>query len=78
VAIEDVWENSPAEKLGIKVGDILVQFSYSRILSVADFQKWLYMYGVGHPVKLIILRNGTEHLTTDYVIEERPQWAKPK
>ena len=78
VSIEDVWDNSPAQKLGLKVGDILVQFSYSRILSVADFQKWLYMYGVGQPVKLIILRNGTEYLMTDYVIEERPQWAKPK
>lgn len=78
VAIEDVWENSPAQKLGIKAGDILVQFSYNRILSVADFQKWLYMYGVGQPVKLYILRNGTEYLVADYVIEERPQWAKPK
>lgn len=29
-------------------------------------------------MKLIILRNGTEYLMTDYVIEERPQWAKPK
>jgi serine protease Do len=78
IAIEDVWENSPAEKMGIREGDILVQFSYNRILSVADFQKWLYMYGVGQPVKLIILRNGTEYLMTDYVIEERPNWAKPK
>ncbi|WP_461782867.1 S1C family serine protease [Prosthecobacter sp.] len=78
VAIEDVWDNSPAQKLGLKAGDILVQFSYNRILSVADFQKWLYMYGVGQPVKLIILRNGTEYLMTDYVIEERPEWAKPQ
>jgi serine protease Do len=78
IAIEDIWENSPAQKMGIREGDILVQFSYNRILSVADFQKWLYMYGVGQPVKLIILRNGTEYLMTDYVIEERPQWAKPK
>ena len=73
VAIEDVWEGSPAQKLGIQVGDILVQFSYNRILSVADFQKWLYMYGVGQPVKLYVLRNGTEYLVADYVIEERPQ-----
>lgn len=78
VAIEHVWKDSPAEKLGIRVGDILVQFAFSRILSVADFQKWLYMYGVGAQVKLVILRNGTEYLMTDYVIEERPQWARPK
>lgn len=78
VAVEDVWENSPAQRMGVKEGDILVQFSYNRILSVADFQKWLYMYGVGQPVKLIFLRNGTDYLATDYTIEERPQWAKPK
>ncbi len=78
VAIEDIWENSPAQKMGLREGDILVQFSYNRILSVADFQKWLYMYGVGQPVKLYVLRNGTEYLVADYVIEERPEWAKPK
>jgi serine protease Do len=78
IAIEDIWDNSPAQKMGIREGDILVQFSYNRILTVADFQKWLYMYGVGHPVKLYILRNGTEYLVVDYVIEERPEWAKPK
>ncbi len=78
VAVEEVWENSPAQMMGLKEGDILVQFSYNRILSVADFQKWLYMYGVGHKVKLIFLRNGTDYLMTDYTIEERPKWAKPK
>lgn len=78
IAIEHVWDNSPAQKLGIRVDDILVQFAYNRILTVADFQKWLYMYGVGQPVKLMFLRNGTEHLVADYVIEERPAWAKPK
>lgn len=78
VAVEEVWENSPAQRMGVKEGDILVQFSYNRILGVADFQKWLYMYGVGHPVKLIFVRNGGEYLSTDYTIEERPAWAKPK
>lgn len=78
IAIEHVWPDSPASRLGLREGDILVQFSYNRILSVADFQKWLYMYGVGHPVKLMILRNGTEYLVADYTIEERPAAARPK
>lgn len=78
VGIEDVWPESPAVKLGVKPGDILVQFAYNRILSVADFQKWLYMYGVGQSVKLYIVRNGNEYLVADYVIEERPPWARPK
>lgn len=78
IAIEHVWPDSPASRLGLREGDILVQFSYNRILSVADFQKWLYMYGVGHPVKLMILRNGTEYLVADYTIEERPAAARPR
>jgi serine protease Do len=78
IAIEYIWPDSPAAKLGLRVNDILVQFSYNRILAVADFQKWLYMYGVGHPVKLMILRDGKEYMIADYVIEERPQSARPK
>jgi len=78
IAIEHIWPDSPAAKLGLRVNDILVQFSYNRILAVADFQKWLYMYGVGHPVKLMILRDGKEYLIAEYVIEERPQSARPK
>jgi len=45
---------------------------------VADFQKWLYLNGVGQPVKLIFLRDGREYLFADYVIEERPASAKPR
>lgn len=78
IAIEHIWPDSPAAKLGLRVNDILVQFSYNRIMAVADFQKWLYMYGVGHPVKLMILRDGKEYLIADYVIEERPETARPK
>ena len=78
IALEHVWPDSPASRLGLQEGDILVQFSYNRILSVADFQKWLYMYGVGHPVKLMILRGGREYLVADYTIEERPLSARPK
>lgn len=78
VAIEDVWDNSPAQTMGVREGDILVQLGYNRILSVADFQKWLYMYGVDHPVKLYFLRDGTNYVVADYVIEERPEWAKPR
>lgn len=78
IGIEYVWENSPAEKMGIRKDDILVQLSHNVIGSVADFQKWLYLYGVGSPVKLVIVRDGREYLVADYVIEERPAWAKPR
>jgi serine protease Do len=78
VGIEFVWPGSPAERLGIRVDDVLVQFGYNRVTSVADFQKWLYLNGVGQTVKLIFLRGGREYLTADYAIEERPASARPR
>lgn len=77
IAIEEVWDNSPAEKLGIKSDDILLRFGHYPIESPADFQKWLYMYGVGHEVKLLLLRN-KKYVEMNYKIEARPKWAVPR
>ncbi len=77
LALEHVWPDSPADKLGIVAGDILVRLGHYKITSVAEFQKWLYMYGVGHSIKIVLIRDG-EYLVKDYTIEERPQWAVPK
>lgn len=77
IAIEAVIPKSPAERLGIREGDVLVQLGHNPIESVPDFQKWLYLYGVGHEVDLVLLR-GEALLTAKYVIEERPPWAKPR
>jgi len=49
-----------------------------RITSVADFQKWLYMNGVGQSVRLVFVRNGREYLAVDYTIEERAASARPR
>jgi len=78
IAIEYVWPGGPAERMGIRPGDVLVQLSYSPITSPADFQKWLYAYGVGHEIKLVFVRDGKQYLAVDYVIEERPGWAVPQ
>ena len=78
VGVEHVWEDGPAEKLGVRKDDLLVGFSYYRTNSVAEFQKWLYAHGVGFEVKLYFLRDGKEFLTVPYKIEERPKWAVPK
>lgn len=77
VALEHVWEGGPAEALGLRSGDLLVKFGHYPIRSVGDFQKWLYMYGVGHSVKLHFLRGG-ELVAFPYTIDERPDWATPQ
>lgn len=77
IAFEYIWENSPAEAMGLQTDDILLRFAHNPISSPADFQKWLYMYGVGRKVDLYVLRDG-EILVKEYTIEERPKWAVPK
>lgn len=77
IAIATVWDESPASALGIKPDDILVKFGHYPIYSVGDFQKWLYMYGVGHTVKMYFLKNDKLSVK-NYTIEPRPDWAKPR
>ena len=77
IGLEHIWEGGPAETLGIQPDDILVKFGHYPICSVADFQKWLYLYGVDQPAKLYFVRNN-KLITLDYTIEERPSWAKPR
>ncbi|GEM_PF-1039564 len=81
IGLEHIWEGGPAEALGIQKDDILYKMSHYPICSVASFQRWLYLYGVGHPVKLYFVRKteeGDETVIIDYTIEERPGWAKPR
>ena len=78
IGIDEIWKGGPAEKLGIRAGDLLVAFSYYNTNTVAEFQRWLYAHGVGMDVKLYFLRGGKELRTVDYTIEERPQWAVPR
>lgn len=77
IALDFVWPDSPAAEMGLLEGDILLQFAYHPTPSPAEFQKWLYMYGVGHKVKMYVLR-GDQPLAFQYTIEQRPEWALPK
>ena len=77
IAIDFVWKNSPAKKLGIQTGDILIKMNDEPINSAADFQKWLYMYGIGETVTFEFIRGEIRFHVTDK-IEERPKWAAPK
>jgi S1-C subfamily serine protease len=76
VFIDDVFEPSPASRAGIRVGDVLVAIDANRVLSVPDFQKWLYLAGIGAKVTLHLSRNG-EEIALPMVIEERPAEAMP-
>jgi serine protease Do len=75
--IDDVFEPSPASKAGIRVGDILTEMDGNRLFAVPDFQRWLYLLGIGKEVSLVIYRDG-KVLRPRVTIEERPAGAAPR
>ena len=74
--IDDIHDPSPGFRAGIRPGDVLVAFDGHRILSVADFQRWLYLSGVGKSVSLEIHREGVVR-SVPVVIEQRPEHLVP-
>jgi len=71
IYIEDVFEPSPAARAGIRVGDVLTAMDGNRIFAVPDFQKWIYLLGIGHAVRLELVRGGGV-LERTLTIEQRP------
>jgi serine protease Do len=74
IYIENVFDPSPAHAAGIQPGDFLVKFDGHFIGSPLDFQKYLYMAGIGNTVEVELYRAG-ETYTRELLIEERPENA---
>lgn len=76
VYIDDVHDPSPAWDAGVRAGDVLSSIDGNRLLSVADFQRWLYLSGVGKTVELGIYRQG-KRVLMPVAIEQRPAELVP-
>jgi serine protease DegS len=74
VYIDDVFDPSPAAKAGVRKGDFLLGLSGHQLLSVGDFQTWLYVIGIGKEVELELQRDGRP-LRLTAAIEVRPASA---
>ena len=64
VAILEVVEGSPADKAGLKKGDIVVGLNEDEISGLADFRYELYKYNVGDKVKVVYYREGKKKTTS--------------
>jgi len=64
VAVLEVVKNSPADKAGLKKGDIIVQIGKEPISGLAEFRYRLYKYKVGDSVDITFYRNGTKKTLT--------------
>ena len=58
IYVTGVEDGSPADKVGIKKGDIIVRLAGSRVESMSKFRQLLYSLEVGKSTEVEILRDG--------------------
>ena len=72
VQLNGVREGSPAEKAGLKAGDIIVKFGGKEIKNVYDYTYALQDYKPGDKVDVVVQR-GKETLTLHVTLAARPE-----
>src|SRR5450631_1580815 len=64
VEISEVAQGSPAERAGIKVGDVVVSINGTPVEGAAQLRNGLALLRVGQSVELCLLRNGAQSSVT--------------
>jgi aminopeptidase YwaD len=72
VQLNGVREGSPADKAGLKAGDIIIKFGDLTVKSVQDYTVALSGHKPGDVVKIVVQR-GTETLTLTATLAARPE-----
>jgi serine protease Do len=71
VLVEDVMPGSPADKAGLKAGDIVTSFGGKPVDNVRQFTLVLYSYRIGQKADIGVLRDGKE-TTLAVAVIDRP------
>ena len=58
VLISDVIEGSPAQKAGLKRGDVVIEFNGKKVTDVSEFRNMVALTPPGTKVKIVVIRNG--------------------
>jgi len=74
VLVVEALPDGPAEKVGLKPGDVIVQVGSQRVWEVKDLQRIVRHMAVGDEATLLILRDG-DRLTVPIRIARMPQEA---
>jgi serine protease Do len=71
ILIGQVVENTPAEKAGLKTGDVIVKLNGRGVSDVNSFRMEVADQPVGEAIKLEVLRDGKKK-QIDVILDERP------
>jgi hypothetical protein len=69
--LSDVIDGGPAERAGLRQGDVIIEFAGHEIAHVHDYSEALGTVEIGRPVTVVYLRNG-ERQTTVITPTARP------
>ena len=58
VLISDVIEGSPAQKAGLKRGDVVIEFNGKKVTDVSQFRNMVALTPPGTKVRIVVIRNG--------------------
>ncbi|MDX1810943.1 MAG: DegQ family serine endoprotease [Gammaproteobacteria bacterium] len=70
--ISQVMDNSPAEKAGLKAGDVVTSVNGRAVNNTSDLRNYIGLMRVGKKVDLDVVRNG-RHLALSAMITEQEQ-----
>jgi serine protease Do len=76
VEITLVEQDGPAEKAGLKVGDMVMRYNGQRVEGNEQFARLVRETPPGHEVKLDIVRGGAPQTVTVRVAQRKPQRAE--
>ena len=60
VRMAGITADSPAERAGVKPGDVILRFGKAKVATVADFANALGRHEAGDKVELLVTRDGKE------------------
>lgn len=68
--LSGVRAGGPADKAGLKGGDVIVEFAGTKIANVYDYTYAMDAVKIGKPVTVVVLRNG-QRVTLTVIPESR-------
>jgi len=74
--ITSVDPDTPAEKAGIKPGDVVLEFNGTAVQSMEHLQRLVHETPPGRTVKLVVWRNGASQNLTATVGQRKGMWVE--
>jgi serine protease Do len=77
VEVTRVDENSPAEKAGIRAGDVILEYNGQHVEGIEQFSRMVHETPAGREVKLGVFRNGANQTIVAKIGSRRPVSVVP-